>query len=136
MNRPTLIGYQLLIGLSDTLTGVLLIVAPEFALQLMRLHVPDDALPFLSFIGAFVFSVGLACLYGVFVIARRRNTCKLEVIWLLTAITRSSVAIFLAAQIVAHKLEVGWLMVAISDGVCVLIQAIGLRKGWLANAAR
>jgi hypothetical protein len=135
MNRPTLIGYQLLIGLSDTLTGVLLIVAPEFALRLMRLHAAADALPFLSFIGAFVFSVGLACFYGVFVIARRRNTCKLEVVWLLTAITRASVAIFVVGQILAHMLEVGWLTVAISDGACVLIQAIGLRKGWLANVA-
>ena len=47
MNRPVLIGYQVLIGLSDTLTGALLIIAPEFALRIMGLHVPADALPFL-----------------------------------------------------------------------------------------
>ena len=29
MNRRMLIGYQLLIGVSDTLTGALLIVAPQ-----------------------------------------------------------------------------------------------------------
>ena len=29
MNRSILIAYQLLIGLSDTLTGALLLVAPE-----------------------------------------------------------------------------------------------------------
>ena len=67
MNRPILIGYQVLIGLSDTLTGALLIIAPEFALRLMGLHAPADALPFLSFIGAFVLSVGLTCLYGALV---------------------------------------------------------------------
>jgi hypothetical protein len=136
VNRPIIIGYQVLIGLSDTTTGALLIIAPEFALRLMRLHVPGDALPFLSFIGAFVFSVGLACFYGVFVIARRGSPCKVEVVWLLTAITRASVAIFVATQILAHTLEAGWLTVAISDGACVLIQAIGLRKGWLVYAAR
>jgi hypothetical protein len=136
MNRPTLIGYQLLIGLSDTVTGALLIIAPEFTLSLMRLHVPADAMPFLSFIGAFVFSVGLACLYGALVMAHRGNPCKLEVIWLLTAFTRASVAIYLVTQILAHTLEAGWLTVAITDGACVLIQAIGLRKGWLANVAR
>ena len=54
MNRPILIGYQLLIGMSDTSTGAMLIVAPELTLRLMHLHVPSDALPFLSFIGAFV----------------------------------------------------------------------------------
>ena len=136
MNRPVLIGYQVLIGLSDTITGALLIISPEFALRLMRLHVPGDALPFLSFIGAFVFSVGLACFYGVFVIARRGSPCKVGVVWLLTAFTRASVAIFIAAQILAHTLEAGWLTVAISDGACVLIQAIGLRRGWLVHVAR
>jgi hypothetical protein len=136
MNRPILIGYQLLIGLSDTLTGALLIVAPAFTLQLMRLHAPADALPFVSFIGSFVLSVGLACLYGALVMARRGRPCKLEVVWLLTAMTRASVAIFLTAQIVAHTLEAGWLGVVVTDGVCVLIQAIGLRKGWLAHVAR
>lgn len=136
MNRSILIGYQLLIGISDTLTGALLIIAPEFTLGLMRLHVPADALPFLSFIGAFVLSVGLACLYGAFVLVRRGSPCKVEVVWLLTAITRASVAIFVVVQILAHTLEAGWLTVALSDGVCALIQAIGLRKGWLANVAR
>jgi hypothetical protein len=136
MNRPVLIGYQVLIGLSDTLTGALLIIAPEFALGLMRLHVPADALPFLSFIGAFVFSVGLACLYGALVMARRGSPCKLEVVWLLTAITRASVAVFVVTQVLAQGLEAGWLTVAFTDGACVLFQAIGLRKGWLANVAR
>jgi hypothetical protein len=136
MNRRILIGYQLLIGLSDTLTGALLIIAPESALVLMRLHPPADALPFLSFIGAFVFSVGLACLYGALVTIRHGSPCKVEVVWLLTAITRASVASFVAAQILTRTLEAGWLTVVISDGACVLIQAIGLRKGWLANVAR
>jgi hypothetical protein len=135
MNRSILIGYQMLIGFSDTFTGVLLIIAPELALQFMRLHASADALPFLSFIGAFVLSVGLACLYGAFVIARRRSPCKLEVIWLLTAITRASVAIFVVTQILAHTLEAGWLAVALFDGACVLFQAIGLRKGWAAHVA-
>ncbi len=136
MNRPILIGYQVLIGLSDTLAGTLLIIAPELALRLMRLDVAADALPFLSFIGAFVLSVGLACFYGVFVIAHRGSPCKVGVVWVLTAITRASVAIFIAAQILAHTLEAGWLTVAISDGACVLIQAIGLRRGWLVHVAQ
>lgn len=136
MNRPILIAYQLLIGLSDTLTGALLIIAPEVTLQRMSLHVPADALPYLSFIGAFVLSVGLACIYGALVIIRRGSPCKLEVVWLLTAITRASVAIFVVCQILAHTLEAGWLSVALFDGACVLIQAIGLRKGWAAHVAR
>ena len=69
-------------------------------------------------------------------IVRRRNRCKLEAIWLLTAITRASVAIFVVAQILARGLEAGWIAVALFDGACTLIQAIGLRKGWLAYVAR
>ncbi|MGD0832425.1 MAG: hypothetical protein ABR907_15935 [Terracidiphilus sp.] len=136
MNRRVLIGYQLLIGISDMATGALLITAPTFALGLMHLQPPADALPFLAFIGAFVLSVGLACLYGALVTIRRGSPCKVEVVWLLTAITRASVAIFIAVQILTHTLEAGWLSVVFSDGACVLIQAIGLRKGWLANVAQ
>jgi len=136
MNRPILIAYQTLIGISDTLTGALLIVAPEFTLRLMGLHAPSDALAYLSFIGAFVLSVGLACLYGALVMVRRGSPCTLQTVWLLTAFTRASVAIFVVAQITMQSLEPGWLTVALSDGACVVIQAIGLRKGWLGHVAR
>ena len=135
MNRPILLGYQLLIGVSDTATGILLVVAPAFTASLMHLHVPVDALPYFSFVGAFVLSVGLACLYGAYLTYRGGCRSRLEVVWLLTAITRASVAVFLVAQITANALEAGWLTVAAFDGACVVIQAIGLRKGWLADAA-
>jgi hypothetical protein len=136
MNRGILIGYQLLVGLSDTMTGALLMIVPEFTLGMMRLHAPDDALVYLSFIGAFVLSVGLSCLYGAHLTIYLANPCQLQVVWLLTAIIRASVSIFVITQIIEHTLEVGWITVAISDGTCALIQAIGLRKGWLIDAAR
>jgi hypothetical protein len=136
MNRRILIGYQLSIGISDTITGALLLIAPAFTLALMSLHAPADALPYLSFIGAFVLSVGLSCLYGAWLMLRRGTTYKLEIVWLLTAITRASVAVFILSQILSHTLDAGWLTVALTDGVCVLFQAIGLRKGWLAHVAR
>jgi len=65
----------------------------------------------------------------------RRSPCKLEAVWILTAITRASVAFFVVTRILAHTLEVGWLTVALFDGACVLMQAIGLRKGWVAYVA-
>ncbi|HEV2485765.1 MAG TPA: hypothetical protein VGT08_09555 [Terracidiphilus sp.] len=136
MNRPILVGYQLLIGLSDTLTGALLIVVPELTLRLMRLQAPPDALIYVSFIGAFVFSVGLTCLYGAFLAYKGNCRTKLEVVWLLTAVTRASVAIFVIGQVLSSTLDVGWLTVAATDGACVLIQAIGLRRGWLSSATK
>jgi hypothetical protein len=136
MNRPILISYQLLIGCSDTVTGALLMIAPAFTLGLMRLHAPTDALPYISFIGAFVLSVGLSCLYGAILMIRSGSLSKLKIVWLLTAITRASVAIFIVAQVFSHALEMGWITVAATDGACVLFQAIGLRKGWLTHVAR
>jgi hypothetical protein len=135
MNRAVLIAYQLLTGISDTLTGVLLITAPAFTLAMMHVHSPIDAYPYLSFIGAFVLSVGLSCLIGVYLMVRKASKCTLDILWLLTAITRASVAIFVISQVLANALEAGWLMVAITDGSCVLFQAMGLRKGWLAHVA-
>jgi hypothetical protein len=134
MMRRLLLGYQLLTGISDTGTGAMLILAPEFTLGLMGIHAPHDALPFLSFIGAFVFSVGLACLYGALLIGQGCGRGRVEMVWLLTAITRGAVAIFVAQRVLAGTLEAGWLTVAISDGTCLVIQAIGLRKRWLAHA--
>jgi hypothetical protein len=136
MNRRILIGYQLAISLSDTTTGALLMIAPSFTLGLMRLHVPADALPYLSFIGSFVFAVGLSCLYGARLMLRRANPSKLQIVWLLTAIIRASVATFVIAQILSQTLEPGWITVAFTDGACVLFQAIGLRQGWIAHVAR
>jgi hypothetical protein len=136
MNRLFLISYQLLIGVSDTLTGALLMTTPAFTLGMMRLHAPADALPYLSFIGAFVLSVGLSCLYGAYLMIRWGSRLRLEAVWLLTAIIRASVAIFVFTQILTHTLEVGWITVSVTDGTCVLIQAIGFRKGWLAQVTR
>ena len=75
MSRRLLLGYQLFTGLSDTSTGVLLILDPAWTLRLMRLQVSQDALPFLSYVGAFVLSVGIACLYGA--ILATRSACLL-----------------------------------------------------------
>jgi hypothetical protein len=135
MNRTVLLGYQLATGLSDTVTGALLMIAPELTLRLMMLHVANDSIPFLSFIGAFVLSVGLACLYGGLIVTRGEFATRLGVVWLLTAITRGSVAMFVIAAVAAGRLETGWLTVAACDGVCVLIQATGLRRGWLLHVA-
>jgi hypothetical protein len=129
-----LLAYQLIAGVSDTLTGVLLIAAPMFTIRIMGLSVPYEASPFLSFIGAFVLAVGLSYLYGALLVRRTDGIPRLEAVWLLTAIIRSSVAIFVLAAVLGGTLAPGWLSIAIFDGICVLIQARGLRRGWLSRA--
>jgi hypothetical protein len=134
MKTRLLLAYQLLIGVSDTSTGLLLIAAPTLTLRLMHLHaLPYETLPFLSYIGAFVLSVGLACLYGAWLVPRADCRVKLEVVWLLTAISRGVVALFVTAQIASGALESGWIVVAISDGTFSLLQIVGLAQGWLSD---
>jgi hypothetical protein len=133
MKRSLLIAYQLLTGLSDTSTGLLLIAAPAPTLHLMKLHAAADTLPWLSYIGVFVLSVGLACLYGGWLAASNALPDKLEVVWLLTAITRGLVAIFVAVKVTSGALESGWSTVAWTDGAFTLVQCLGLARGWLRN---
>jgi len=135
MKRRTLQIYQLLIGLSDASTGLLLVFAPRLTLRLMLLQAPPAALPYLSFIGAFVFSVGIACLYGCLLATRPGSNEKLETVWFLTAVSRGSVAVFVTSQILSGALEAGWASVAIADSAFSLFQAIGLYRGWLKNVA-
>jgi hypothetical protein len=131
MKRSLLVAYQILTGLSDTSTGLLLIAAPAFTLRLMRLHPIPGTLPFLSYIGVFVLSVGLACLYGGWLALEQFSADKLEVVWLLTAITRGLVAVFVLIKVASAELEPGWSTVAFTDGVFALIQLFGLTRGWL-----
>jgi hypothetical protein len=131
MKRKLLVAYQLLAALSDTATGLLLIAVPAFMLRLMRLNAALDALPFLSYIGVFVLSVGVACLYGGWLALRRGSADKLKVVWLLTAVTRGLVATFVMVEVASAALKPGWLTVAFTDGAFVLIQVVGLARGWL-----
>ncbi len=134
MKRPLLLAYQVLTGLSDTSTGLLLIAAPALTMRLMKLHVAAESQPFLSYIGVFVLSVGIACLYGAVLARSAISADKLEVVWLLTAITRGLVAVFVVAKVASGALEPGWSTVALTDGAFALLQFIGLARGWLRDA--
>jgi hypothetical protein len=136
MNRKMLLAYQLLTGLSDSLTGALLMIAPAWTLLLMRVPAPDTGLVFVAYIGAFVFAVGLCCLYGALLILRGDPARQLATVWLLTAVMRASVAVFVMQQVLAGTLVPAWAPVAAFDGVCVLIQAFGLYNNWVAYAAQ
>jgi hypothetical protein len=135
MNRTVLLGYQLFTGASDTVTGALLMITPAITLQLLHLRLSGAELIFPALVGAFVLAVGLSCLYGALV-AYRGAKKELEMIWLLTAFTRASVAIFVFEQVLATTLPLGWLAIAGFDAACVFIQGFGLRKGWLAGTVQ
>jgi hypothetical protein len=134
MKRNALLAYQWVTGLSDTLTGGLLQLAPAFTLRMMGVHAPADALPYVGYIGAFVFSVGLACLYGAYLLHVRACSERIETVWLLTAFARAAVAIYLLFTVLHGNMGSSWMTVVLFDGACVVIQGVGLRRGWLRNA--
>lgn len=134
MTRSVLLAYQWLTGVSDSVTGALLCGAPIMTLRLMGIHAPEESAPYIAYIGAFVFSVGVACLYGARLMAKRASAERIEMVWLLTAFSRSAVAIYIVAGVLGGNLEMEWLPVAAFDAVCVMVQSIGLRKGWIAHA--
>lgn len=134
MKHRVLFAYQCAAGFSDTTTGALLCVAPQFTLQLMGLHPAATATPYISYIGAFVLSVGISYLYGALLLAIDAPPERMEMVWLLTAFTRSAVAIYVIKSVLTGGLESGWITVAAFDAACAIIQAVGLRKRWLFNA--
>ena len=127
-------AYQWITGAADTLTGILLYVAPDFTLRMMGVHAPADAMPYVGYIGAFVLSVGLACVYGALLVRACACVERIETVWILTGFTRAAVAVYVLQAVVTGKLAAGWMSVVLFDGACVLVQGIGLRRKWLKDA--
>ena len=125
-----LLSYQVLAGTCDTVTGLLLIVSPGWTLSLMEVtQIYPSAL--ISFVGTFVLAVGLAYFYPLRFPTDAPNAQRWQTVWALTALARSMVAAFLFFEIAAHRMEMAWVTVALSDGALAAIQWTGLAKGWL-----
>jgi hypothetical protein len=129
-----LLLFQYGAGLSDTLTGLSLVAAPGWTLQQMHVSAPPQPMAFAGFIGAFVLSVGISYL----LVATRwplsqANAPRWEVQWILTALIRSAVSLFLLTGIASRRLELAWLMVALYDAGVAALQWAGLARGWLTD---
>ena len=105
-------------------------------MRLLHISVPDSALFYLSWVGIFVLSVGLCCTYGARLMACSACSQRIETVWLLTAIPRALVSVFLLLHILLGDLTSAWITIAIFDGLCAIFQAVALKKGWLNHVAR
>ena len=125
--------YSALAGACDTLTGVLLVVAPATTLYLMGLtSIPAEAV-WLRWIGAFVGAVGLTYLYPFALPAAGRRS-RLAVVLEATALIRLVVATFVGVALLRGWLETGWISVLATDLVLALAQLAILRRGALDEA--
>ena len=118
--------WSLGVGAMDAMTGLLLIIAPSFVLQLLFIPPPSsESLVFQSWIGVFVMSVGLS--YSWALSGRRAAG---ETVWGFTALVRMLVALFLMIEITRGTLHPMWAIVAASDASVAIVQIVILWLGW------
>ena len=131
--KRLLLMYQIAVACSDTLTGAGLMIVPQFTLGMMGISVAPETDVLMGYIGSFVFGVGLLCACGVPILLRKGSRDRMEMLWLATAILRSSVAVYVAVQVFTAHLSAPWLQIAAFDAVCAGVQGIGLRRRWLSH---
>lgn len=124
--------YQLLAGASDTITGLLLVVAPLDTLRLMRVNLQVTQPEFISYIGILVLGVGVSYLW---VALRWRLTAATALAWKAhwetTAIIRLLVALFVIFEVATGAMEPAWASVAAFDALIAAVQITGILRGWL-----
>ncbi len=105
---------SLLACVMDGGTGLFLVFAPAFTLGLMGLDSMGAPLPYLQFIGAFVFAIGT--LYGVaWYYLKRGSWVEWRMVWLATAWARLCVGSTVLGLILTGRLEVAWISVPVAD---------------------
>lgn len=115
------------VGAMDACTGMLLMVAPVLTLRMMGLQpIGAEALVFLSWMGAFVFAVGVS----YFLALRDDQAQQGEIIWKMTALVRAVIACFVVIKVAQGSLEPLWLSVAATDAMVAVVQGIGIKKRW------
>lgn len=128
-SRASFSMFQLTAGSCDALTGVLLMVAPSFALRWMGVQRLPTDITLVSFIGAFVFSVGLSYLIFWRFPDTERQIVGLQTMWLVTGIERLCVALFVAIACFSGRLEPAWISVSIVDFCIAVFQFTFMRRG-------
>jgi hypothetical protein len=106
--------YCLLAGLCDAATGAALLAAPGWVFAALALGPLPAPAAFASFVGAFVLAVGLAYLYPWLLDAGRRAS-RIQTVLEVTALSRLSVAAFLAVALARGLLAPWWGVVLATD---------------------
>jgi hypothetical protein len=89
-------------------------------------RVPTDAV-LVSFIGAFVLSVGLSYLLFLSYPESRGAGERVRTLWLITGVQRICVALFVALAAISKRLEAAWLLVSVYDLAIAVVQLAILR---------
>ena len=127
--RNLAIVYTALAGGMDAITGPWLVFAPASALAAMRVDAEPDAI-FLSFVGAFVGTVGWSYLWALQRWLRHGDVAFLRAVWRVTILFRLAAGSYCATQIALDNLAVGWISVPLTDFALAAAQTWLLYAGW------
>jgi hypothetical protein len=131
MDKKILKIFCVLAGTMDSMTGLLLIAVPDFALKLMQIsEIHPEALIFVRFVGAFVFGVGFLYLFSLVAVRRSGDwqwvrSCLLSTAWL-----RLVIFVFGSVAISCGALSWRWGTVPLTDGVLAAFQL------WIVSSGR
>jgi hypothetical protein len=118
--------FQWGVGACDASTGLLLVIAPVWTLHLMGIETLPEPADIISFVGIFVFAVGLS-----YFLVNSDDLAGWKMQWKITALVRLLVAVFLLWKIMVTGWEIRWVSVLLTDLVVASIQILGLKRGWL-----
>ena len=122
-------GFCVLAGLSDVITGALLIAAPLMTLRLMHIHAVPAEPVYMRFIGAFVGAAGCMLLLPFAFAAGPRRDRMTEGILAAATTVRVIIAIFSATAVASGALAAAWLSVTFTDALVAAVQIALLRFG-------
>ncbi len=120
--------FLALAGGCDATTGLLLIAAPDFTLDLMQIAMPPSEPIYTRFIGVFVMSMGLSYFLPFFYRPEETRATAVRMLLAFTALVRVCVATFILSSVVLHALAPMWLSVFATDAGLASFQLFILRK--------
>lgn len=116
------------VGLVDLCTGLVLIFAPALVFSVFGMSVDVAAMDFVNWVGAFVFAVGLSYAWAL-------SRESLPVVWKITGLVRSVIAVFLIGKVLAGSMPANWLGVAVCDGFVAIVQFVVLWRRRIGGGA-
>jgi cytochrome b subunit of formate dehydrogenase len=122
MKERFTLGFTAIAGLMDSVSGLMLVIAPEFTLRIMGVPVVYTDWIFIQFVGAFVFAVGSTYLIGLEAVLAKGSWLDLKVVWKMTAFIRLAICAFTGLAIYTGNLEPYWISVPATDGIMALFQ--------------
>ena len=122
------IMWSAAVGLMDLCTGLVLIFAPALVFSVFGMSVDEAAMDFVNWVGAFVFAVGLSYAWAL-------SRESLPIVWKITGLVRSVIAVFLIGKVLAGSMPVNWLGVAVCDGFVAVAQFVVLWRRRIGGGA-